>query len=127
MNFGHAIGQKYDRRIFFRIETGNSRAVRGVVDDGRRGIFKNSELLSRTENIILQRLKGDILSDPDSPQTNVLPEFKERHLYKWSEDDSWISVDGFFNQENDIGFLDENREEQNMSRTTGGARIRGYL
>ncbi|MCH8927875.1 MAG: hypothetical protein IIB39_04070 [Candidatus Marinimicrobia bacterium] len=88
---------------------------------------KNPELLSHTEQKILQRLKGDILSDPDSPETKVLDEFRERHLFTWSEDESWFSIDAFFNQENDLGFLDDNREEQNISRTTGGARIRGYL
>ena len=92
-----------------------------------RDYFNSQELLSDTEYRILQRLKGDILSDPDSPAAKVLDEFKERHIYTWSEDDSWFSIDGFFNQENDIGFLDEDREEQNISRSTGGARIRGSL
>jgi len=88
---------------------------------------KTPALLSETEQRLLQRLKGDILSDPDSPDTEVAEEFRERHLYTWSEDDSWFSIDAFINQEIDIGFMDTNRVEQNISRSTGGGRIRGYL
>ena len=88
---------------------------------------KSPDLLSGAEQRILQRLKGDILSDPHSPAVKVLDEFKERHIYTWFEDDSWFSVDAFFNQENDLGIKDENRVEQNISRSTGGGRIRGYL
>ncbi|MCH7886515.1 MAG: hypothetical protein IIA58_00955 [Candidatus Marinimicrobia bacterium] len=87
----------------------------------------NSDLLTPTEIRILQRLKGDLLSDPNDGDVEIDAEFRERHLFTWSEEDSWFAADGIFIQENDIGVLNENGDKDNSSRTTAGGRVRGYL
>ena len=85
------------------------------------------DLLTPTESRILDRLKGDLLSDPKNRDNEIDAEFRERHLFTWSEEDSWFAVDGIFMQENDFGVLDEDGVEDNISRTTLGGRVRGHL
>lgn len=89
--------------------------------------LENPDLLSATEQRLLERLKGDLLSDPDSPDADILDEFKERHIYSWSEGESWFFADALLKVERDIGLIDDSLKETNAARTTGGGRIRGYL
>lgn len=88
---------------------------------------EDPDLLTPTEIRILQRLKGDLFSDPNDRDVEIEPEFRERHLFTWSEDDSWFAVDGIFIQENDLGVMNENGDKKSVSRTTLGGRVRGYL
>jgi len=88
---------------------------------------KDKTLLSNTELRLLERLKGDFLSDPDSPNSVIIEEFREKHIYSWSEADSWFAADLFIDQEIELSMLDENQKEKNISKSSGGGRIRGYL
>ena len=87
----------------------------------------DSDLLTPTEIRILERLKGDLFSDPKDGDVEIEAEFRERHLFTWSEEDSWFAVDAIFNQENDYGVMNDNSGKDNISRTTAGGRVRGYL
>ncbi len=85
------------------------------------------DLLSSTEYRFLERLKGDLLSDRDAGEVMIDKEFEERHLFTWSEKDSWFAVDLIFNQENDFGVINSKGDTNDVSRTTAGGRVRGYL
>ena len=98
-----------------------------LLEAAKRKLEDDPTVLSENETMLLQKLRGEILSDPGSPAAGLIDRFRERHLYSWREDDSWFAVDALFSLENNIGYADSSGDENDILRTSAGARIRGYL
>lgn len=87
----------------------------------RNSILTNSELA------LFEKLKGDFVDELMGSDVRVKKDLYEPHLYTWMEKSSRFHIDLNSSQEFNLNYKDTGGVNSNISKTTAGIILRGYL
>ncbi len=88
---------------------------------------ENPHALSKSERALLEQLKGEFCDDPPVRGLEVQARYRERHLLRWQEGQSFAFVDAIAAQAVDAYRADTAAAGERQWRTTGGLIVRGAL
>ena len=83
--------------------------------------------LSKSEQDLLEQLKGEFHEEIKKFSINTNKRFHERHLLKWSENNNQFNIDLDFKQHFEINRGEQFDSTKRTSNTTAGVIIRGNL
>jgi hypothetical protein len=101
--------------------------VAELIAEADKALAENPGAFTRSERALLEQLKGEFCDDPPVSRLKVQPSYRERHLLRWQEGESYAFVDAFFAQAVDAHRADTMSAGQLQWRTTGGGIVRGAL
>ncbi|MGQ9560859.1 MAG: capsule assembly Wzi family protein [Candidatus Oleimicrobiaceae bacterium] len=82
---------------------------------------------SKSERDLLEQLKGEFCDDPAVQGLAVQSRYRERHLLRWQEGESYAFLDAIAAQAVDAHRADTMAAGERQWRTTGGLIVRGAL